>query len=170
MKLYKAKVPAIARDIIAQLSDSKLIEVNDRAEAEKDIESVLNEYRRLERQVVEQTKDQLEQRKLGHDMFGRVRRSIAEKMEFGAGDDGIAWMCQQVVETFMQSQHIEEIFASDSDLKRAMNGIIKRHMMVDEELDVEVRQRIRNLQEGSNHWDIEYAKVLEQVKRKRGLD
>ena len=47
--------------------------------------------------------------------------------------------------------------------------IIRRHMLVDEEIDTEVRQRIKNLQEGSSAWDVEYAKVMDQIKLKRGL-
>ena len=38
----------------------------------------------------------------------------------------------------------------------------------DSELDAEVRGQLRNLKEGTSQWDIEYARVLEQVKRKRG--
>jgi hypothetical protein len=41
--------------------------------------------------------------------------------------------------------------------------------MVDEAIDQEVRDRIKNLEEGSQAWDLEYQKVLEQVKGKHGL-
>ena len=33
----------------------------------------------------------------------------------------------------------------------------------------EVRQRIKNLEEGTANWDVEYQKVMEQIKQKRGL-
>ena len=42
-------------------------------------------------------------------------------------------------------------------------------MQVDEELDQEVRQRIKNLQEGTAAWDVEYAKVMDQIKTKHGI-
>jgi hypothetical protein len=42
-------------------------------------------------------------------------------------------------------------------------------MMVDEAIDQEVRDRIKNLEEGSSAWDVEYAKVLDQVKGKHGI-
>lgn len=170
MKLYKARIPTIANDIITQLRRDGDIEVAEAEEAEKDIQSVLAEYLRLDRLVTETAKDQLERRGLSHGMFGRVRRSVAEQMDFGLGEEGVSWMCNQILETFMQSSFIEEIFAPDIDMRRKMAGILKRHMMVDDELDEEVRQRIKNLQEGSGHWDVEYAKVLEQIKRKRGLE
>jgi hypothetical protein len=32
-----------------------------------------------------------------------------------------------------------------------------------------VRDRIKNLEEGTSAWEVEYAKVLEQIKQKHGL-
>jgi hypothetical protein len=32
-----------------------------------------------------------------------------------------------------------------------------------------VRDKIKNLQEGTKTWEVEYARVMEQVKRKRGI-
>lgn len=169
MRLYKSKIPTIARDLIARLTDDGSIEVSEREEAELDIQSVLKEYLRVERDVTERTKDLLEKRGLPHEKFGRVKRAVAEERGLGLGEEGITWMCNQILETFMQSQFIEEIFAEDAALRRTMQQVIRRHMMVDEELDAEVRQRIKNLQEGSTHWDVEYDKVMDQMKRKRGL-
>jgi hypothetical protein len=42
-------------------------------------------------------------------------------------------------------------------------------MAVDEELDAEVRQRIKNLEEGTATWEIEYNRVMEQIKQKHGI-
>ena len=43
-------------------------------------------------------------------------------------------------------------------------------MMVEEELDAEVRRRIKNLEEGTSTWEVEYQRALEQIKRNRGLE
>jgi len=51
-----------------------------------------------------------------------------------------------------------------------MTDVLKKHMQVDEELDEEVRRRIKNLEEGTSTWEVEYGKVLDQIKRNRGLD
>jgi hypothetical protein len=42
-------------------------------------------------------------------------------------------------------------------------------MQVDEAIDQEVRDRIKNLEEGTQAWDVEYQKVLEQIKTKHGI-
>lgn len=169
MRLYSTKIPIIAREIIRQLTAAEQIEVNNSDEAELDIQSVLKEYVRRDREVTEETKDILERRGLSHSQFGKVKRQVAERKGHGLGDDGSVWICNQILETFMQSQFVEEVFAADVDLRHAMMDIIRKHTAVDEELDTEVRQRIKNLEEGSAHWDVEYARVMEQLRRNRGF-
>jgi hypothetical protein len=42
-------------------------------------------------------------------------------------------------------------------------------MAIDDELDAEVRQRIKNLEEGTATWEMEYSRVMEQIRQKHGL-
>jgi hypothetical protein len=170
MRLYSGKIPAVANEIIRTLTDASDIEVGDAEEAQLDVEAVLKEYLRTEREITDKTKDLLESRGLPYDQFGKVKRAVAEERGFGLGEEGLGWICNQILETFMQSAHIEEIYADDATLRRKMRDILKKHMAVDEALDEEVRRRIRNLQEGTATWDVEYQKVLEQIKRNRGLE
>jgi uncharacterized protein len=169
MRLYSAKIPIIARDIIHQLTAEGDIEVSNLEEAELDIQAVLKEYLRTDRELTERTKDILEKRNLPREQFSKVKRAVAEEKAFGLGEEAIVWICNQVLETFMQSKFIDEIFSSDADLRKKMKVIIRRHMMVDEDLDLEVRQHIQNLQEGTATWDVEYAKIMEQIKHKHGI-
>ena len=169
MKLYSAKIPIIARDVIKELTDTGQIEVGNHEEAELDIQSVLREYLRTDRELTERAKDLMEQRKLTHGHFGKLKHAMAEEKGFGLGEDGVVWMINQVLETFMQSKFIDEIFASDVDMRKAMKVIFRRHMMVDEDLDAEVRARIKNLQEGTSNWDVEYSKVMVQIRQNRGI-
>jgi uncharacterized protein len=169
MRLYSAKIPVVAKEIITQLAQDGDIEVNNHEEAEQDIQSVLREYLRTEREVTERAKDLLENRGLPHGQFAKIKRLVAEEKSFGFGEEGLTWICNQILETFMQSNFIDEIYPPDFELRKKMLTIIRRHMMVDEELDAEVRKRIQNLHEGTATWDIEYAKVMEQIKQKRGI-
>jgi hypothetical protein len=170
MKLYTSKIPVIAREIIQHLTETDQIEVNNREEAELDIESVLKEYLRRDREITERTKDIIEQRGLPYGHFAKTKRLLAEREGHSLGEDAVVWVCSQILETFMQSQFVEEVYATDFELRKEMTGIIRRHTAVDEELDAEVRQRIKNLEEGGAAWEVEYGKVMEQIKRKRGLN
>jgi uncharacterized protein len=169
MKLYSGKIDSLAGEIISRLVTDGDIEVSDRTEAELDVASVLKEYLRVDRELTERAKDIMEIRGLPYNHLGRIKRGLAEEKEFGLGEEGVTWILNQLLETFMQSKHIEEIFAEDTAMRRKLKDIVKKHMMVDEELDKEVRQRIRNLEEGTQTWEIEYNRVLEQMKQKFGI-
>lgn len=155
--------------MVKTLSDAGDIAVTDRNEAEMDVQAILKEYMRLERELTDKAKDLLEKRGLPFEQFGKVKRALAAEKGMGFGSDGLEWMTAQIIEAFMQSAHVEDVFAEDSTLRRKMVDILKRHMMVEDELDAEVRRRIKNLEEGTSTWDVEYQKALDQLKRNRGL-
>jgi uncharacterized protein len=169
MRLYSGKIPVIGAEIVKSLMESGDIEVIDRAEAELDVQAVLKEYLRLDKELTDRAKDVLQKRSLPHEQFGKVKRALAGEKGFGLGDEGLDWMTNQMIESFMASPHVEEIFVEDSVLRRRMADILKKHMLVEDELDEEVRRRIKNLEEGTSTWDIEYQKALDQIKRNRGL-
>lgn len=169
MRLYSGKIPSIATEIVKSLADTGDIAVSNRPEAEVDVQAVLKEYLRLDREVTDKAKDLLQKRGLAYEQFGKIKRTIAGEKGFGLGDEGLEWMTSQMIESFMQSPHIEEIFVDDTVLRKRMSDILKKHMQVDEELDEEVRRKIRNLEEGTATWEVEYNKVLNQIKRNRGL-
>jgi len=170
MKLYPGKVDPIAAEIVHRLVDDGDIDVSNRTEAQLDVASVLNEYLKVDRELTERAKDILEIRGLGYSAFGRTKRQLAEQREFGLGEEGITWICNQLVEIFMSSAHIDEIFSDDATLRRKLKDILRKHMSVDEELDQEVRQKIKNLQEGTSAWEVEYNRVMDQMKKKHGLE
>jgi uncharacterized protein len=170
MRLYSGKIPSVATEIVKTLVEAGDIAVSDRAEAEMDVQAVLKEYLRLDREITEKAKDVLQKRNLPYDQFGKVKRTLAGEKAFGLGEEGLDWMTTQMIESFMQSPHVDEVFVDDSVMRRRMSDILKKNMQVDEELDEEVRRRIKNLQEGTSTWEIEYGKVLDQIKRNRGLD
>ena len=169
MRLYPGKVDTIASEIITTLTHANDIEVSDHNEALLDAASVLKEYIRVDKELTERAKDILEIRGLPYSHLGRTKRQLADAKEFGLGEEGLSWIANQMLEAFMSSRHVDEVFADDAILRRKIKDICKKHMQVDEAIDQEVRDRIKNLEEGSQAWDVEYAKVLEQIKQKHGL-
>jgi hypothetical protein len=169
MKLYTGKIPTIATEILRSLIDAAEIEVSDLAEAQLDVEAVLKEYVRADREFTDKAKDLMEQRKLPYSQFGKIKRGLADEKGFVLGEEATTYIANQILEAFMQSRHIEEVFADDVTLRKKLKEILRKHMMVDEELDEEVRRRIKNLEEGTQSWELEYQKAMEQIKRKHGL-
>jgi hypothetical protein len=169
MRLYAAKVPVIAGELVRSLMDSGDIEVTNKPEVELDVSAILKEYIRVDRELTDKAKDVMEKRKLAYGQFGKIKRALADEKEFGLGEEGLSWICNQLLETFMHSANVDEVYADDATLRRHIKDVLKKHMAVDAELDAEVRQRIKNLEEGTATWELEYSRVMEQIRQKHGL-
>jgi hypothetical protein len=169
MRLYSSKVAAIAADIVRKLITEGDIETDSPAEVERDVEGVLNEYLRLDHEVDAKTRELMDGRKLPPSDYGRVKKSVAEQKGHKTGDDAIDFLLDQIVEAFMFSASVEEVFADDLSLRRKMTPVLRMHMDVDDELDREARGRLKHLQEGTEVFQIEYAKTIELLKRSKGI-
>jgi hypothetical protein len=169
MRLYSGKVPAIATEVVRALLASNDIESESPKEVESDVASVLKQYLSDEREVNDRAKDVLERTGKPPSEYQRVRALVADEKGIKVGDDTLDYLLDQVVEMLMHSNHVEEVYVEDVDLRRRMAPVFKKHMAVDAALDGEVRGQLRHVREGTREWEIEYARVLEQVKRKKGL-
>ncbi len=169
MRLYSGKVPAIATEVVRALLAAKDIEAESPKEVEADVAGVLNQYLNDEREVNERAKDVLERTGKSNTDFQRVRALVADEKGIKVGDEALDYLLDQVVEMLMHSNNVEEVFAADVDLRRRMAPVFKKHMAVDSAIDAEVRAQLRHVKEGTREWEIEYARVLEQVKRRKGL-
>ena len=76
----------------------------------------------------------------------------------------------QLLEMLFHSNNVAEIFADDPVLRKKITHVVREHSDLESELDKEVRSKIKNLQEGTQNFEVEYAKVLERMKRQKRLD
>jgi uncharacterized protein len=170
MKLYREKIPAIAADIIKTLCDGGDIVCETPNEAQLDTESVLTEYVRMGYEITDLAKDRLSAANLPFSSLGRFKKAIADEKGFSFGEDGVTYMSVQLVELFLQSNNIDEIFADDYLLRKKIEPILKKHMSVDDALEAEVRRRIKNLDEGTMTYDIEFREMERRIKSKYKLE
>jgi uncharacterized protein len=169
MRLYRGKIETIAEDIIRSLREAGDIELENEAEAKVDIESVLKEYLRLDKEIVEEAKNRMEIRGLGYSNLGRIKSQVAKERGGPGQDDILPYLLEQILNILFHSANIEEIYAEDAELRKKLTPILRKHMDVENDLDREVRSKIKNLQEGTSDFDVEYARVMEQIKQKRRL-
>lgn len=169
MRLYRGKVEVIAEETIRALREAEFIELENENEAKLDIEAVLKEYLRLDREIVDDAKNRMETRGLGYSQLGKVKNQVSKERGFPGQDETLPYLLDQIMNILFHSANVAEIFAEDVELRKALTPILKKHMEVDSDLDREVRSKIKNLQEGTSDFDVEYAKVMEQIKHKRGL-
>ncbi len=171
MRLYGGQVPVIAEEILRVLTRTNGLEVTEEnmPEVELDIQSVLREYIRLDRELTDKARENVRKTE-GQVSIGRAKRQLARDKNVQIGDEAIGYIITQLIEAFLHSAFVEEVFDEDNDLRKKIKPILRRHMSMDEQLDREVRDKIKNMEEGSASWDIEYQKAMENIQRTKKLD
>ncbi len=171
MRIYRERIPSIAKDIVGALIADELIEVDPelREEVELDVASVLKEYRRVDHDLSEKARDLVALRGLDYSATQKLKQQLAQEKAFKLGDEALDWITHQIVEILLQSKNVDEVYGEDHDLRRVMVPVLKRELGVDTALDKEVKKRIKNLQEGTSDYEIEYQKTLDALRRAKKM-
>jgi hypothetical protein len=169
MRLYSGKVGAIASESVKELLAAGQIECVSPKEVEKDIAAVLNNYVKTEQEVLDLARDWQQRRSLPSTELPRLRKAAAEQKGIKTGEDTLDFLLDQVVEMLLHSGNVEEVFAEDHELRRTMAKVFKKHMAADEELEQEIRGKLKHVKEGTSTWEIEYQRIKEDIRRRKGL-
>jgi len=169
MRLHSAKVPEIAAQIVKSLVDAGDIESESPKEVELDVRSVLEQYIRDEQEVSDKAKDLVAARGLPQTELARVKKALADERKIKLGDDAVDYLLDQLVQMLMHSGNVDEVFAEDVELRRKMREPLRRQAALEEELQAEVRGRLKHVKEGTTMWEIEYRRMMEEIKRRKGL-
>jgi hypothetical protein len=169
MRLFSGKIPTISEEIVRLLTAEGDIESEAPNEVILDIESVLKEYLRQDRTLSDEAKNRLEARGLPYAQLGKLKSQVAKEKGAPPGDEVLPYLLEQILNILFHSKNVDEIFADDADLRKKIAPVLKKHMDVGGELDGEVRSKIKNLQEGTATFEIEYTRIMEEMKRKKGL-
>ena len=171
MRLYRKIIPKMSKEIISTLKNEGDVEIDDQKleEAELDVAAILVEYCNAEDRLNQETKDTLTRRGLSAERFGQVKKGLAEARSHKTGEEGAEFVINQMLETLMHSRNIEEVFAEDHEMRKKITDTMRKYLGIDEEIDREARSRLKNLREGTGEWDIEYERIVGQLKRAKGL-
>jgi hypothetical protein len=168
MRLYSGKVPAIATEVVRALLARRTSRPKPQGGRGR---------RRLrpqpvpvdEREVNERAKDVLERTGKPQSEYQRVRAARRRRKGHQGGRRGARLPARPG--------------RRDADaLEQRRRGLRRGHRAPPQDgpglqeahggrlgLDAEVRAQLRHVKEGTREWEVEYARVLEQVKRKKGL-
>ncbi len=169
MRLYTGKVHPLADEIVRVLVQNKEIECESQTEVVRDLESIYSGYVTAEKDVSERARQILQQRSLPQGELGRIRRTVAEQRGIQVGDEMMDYLLDQSIEMLMHSANVDEVFAEDHELRRRMRPIMKKYLEVDDQLEAEVRSKLKHVTEGSSTWEVEYQRVMADIQRRKGL-
>ena len=171
MKLYRAKIPAIAQQVVDRLITESCIEVRpeNREEAERDLAAIMEEYLRRDGELREQIRDHMADQHIQYSEYGRTRKKIADELGHPLGDDVERFLCRQFIENMMISPHVEEVFEEDRVMYKKVMEILKENDVDENEIREEAASRIKNVQEGTVDYELQLQEQMRQVKKRRGL-
>jgi hypothetical protein len=169
MRIHAAKVPQIAAEMLSALTADNAVETEAPNEMRLDIEAVLNQYIRDEAEISEKAKDMMAARNLPPNELGKIKRLVADQRKLKLGDEAIDYLLDQLVEMLMHSNNVDEVFVEDFELRRRMRDPLRKQVADEEELQKEVRAQLKHVEEGSALWEVEYRRMMEDIKRRKGL-
>src|SRR5690606_4876485 len=152
MRLHSARVPQIAAEMVSSLVEGGDIETASKPEVQADVESVLNQYIRDEQDVTDQARQLLASRSMPASELSRMRRLVAEDRGIKIGDDAVDYLLDQLTEMLRHSSSVEEIYAADVDLRRELRAPLRAQAAAEQQLQAEVRGRLKPVQEGTSVW------------------
>ena len=171
MKLYRAKIPVIAKAILERLSSEGDVEIRpeNREEAEKDLAAIMDEYLRRDNELRDRSRDLMADQNIPYSDFGRTRKKMADEMGHPLGDDVERFLCRQFIENMMISPHIDEVFGEDRAIYKKVMEVLKSNDVDENEIREEAISRMKNVQEGTVDYEIALQEQMKQVKKRRGL-
>lgn len=169
MWLHKTRIPKIAQEMIGALIKDGDIEAERPAEVQLDVEAVLGQYLTDVQDINDRARDMAAARGLKGAEVGRIRKLLADQKKVAIGDDAIDYLLDQLIEMLMHSHNVDEVYAADFELRRKMRDPLRREQTAEEGLDQEVRGRLKHVQEGTQMWEVEYRRMLDDIKRRKGL-
>jgi hypothetical protein len=169
MRIQTAKVTEIATEMVRSLVTAEAIEVIAAREVEMDLEAVLKQYVRDEQAIAERAKDIVAARNLPQTEFAKMKRLVAEERQIKLGEEAVDYLLDQLVEILMHSTNVEEIFAEDVELRRLMREPLRRQAQESDRVEQQVRNRMKHVTEGGALWEVEYQRMMDDVRRRRGM-
>jgi hypothetical protein len=169
MRLSSAKIQDIVAEMVGQLTKAGDIETSAPKEVQADLQSVLNQYVRDEQDINEKAKELLAARGLPMSEFGKLKKLVADDRKVKLGDDAIDYLLDQLVGMLMYSNNVDEVFAEDVELRLRMRGPLRKVAADEEKLHEAVRGQLKHVQEGTAVWEVEYQRMMDDIRRRKGL-
>jgi len=171
MKLYRAKIPQIAHDVIQRLSDEGDIVVlpEQREEAERDLAAIMEEFIRRDMELRDRIRDHMAARNVPYSDYGRVRKRVADEMNHPSGDDIERFLCRQFLENMLITPNIDEVYSEDQEMHKKVMELLRGHDVDEREIREEAESKVKNVREGTVDYEIALQKAVKEVKKRRGL-
>ncbi len=181
MRLPEKLVERIADRIIKELTEERIIELEDSYVFKKKIIGIFKKAEEEERMLDEKTReilkekmDLVEEASLDYrTAYKAIRNRLAEEMNINTNKrermNQIAGMIKDLI---MEDESVE-VYEEPYVIRARTRNILMEALKEEEDIDKEVRERIRSyskrIVEGTPEWNHLYKRIYEDALRRRGL-
>ena len=181
MRLPEKLVERITDRIIKELTEERLIEVEDLYVFKKKIigifKSAEEEERLLDektREILKEKMDLVEEASLDYrTAYKAIRNKLAEEMNINTNRRERMNQIAGMIKDLIIEDDAVEIYEEPHLIRARIRNILMEALREEEEIDKEVRERIRSyskrIVEGTPEWNHLYKRIYEDALKRRGL-
>ncbi|WP_029551848.1 DUF507 family protein [Thermocrinis jamiesonii] len=181
MRLPEKLMERIADRIIKELTEEKIIEVEDPYVFKKKIIGIFKKAEEEERLLDEKTReilkermDLIEEASLDYrTAYRAVRNRLAEEMNINTNKRERMNQIAGMIKDLIIEDDSVEMYEESHIIRARIRKILMEALKEEEEIDREVRERIRSyskrIVEGTPEWNHLYKRIYEDALRRRGL-
>jgi len=161
----------ISLKVIETLTGDGSIEVSpgNKQEVAKDLEAIMEEFLRRDRNIRRETKDMMSRMTLPYDQFGMQKSKISKRKNHPTGPDIEKFLSRQFIESFMISNFVDEVYSEDDHMYKKLLQVLRDFHVDENEIRNEAMSRIMNITKGTVEYEISLQNAIREVKKKRGL-
>ena len=181
MRLPEKLVERIADRIIKELTEERIIEVEDPYVFKKKIIGIFKNAEEEERLLDEKTReilrekmDLVEEASLDYrTAYRAIRNRLAEEMNININRRERMNQIAGMIKDLIIEDDSVEIYEEPHVIRARIRNILMEALREEEEIDREVRERIRSyskkIVEGTPEWNHLYKRIYEDALKRRGL-
>jgi hypothetical protein len=181
MRLPEKLVERIADRIIRELTEEKVIEVEDPYVFKKKIIGIFKKVEEEEklldektREILKEKMDLVEEASLDYrTAYKAVRSKLAEEMNININKRERMNQIAGMIKDLILEDDTVEIYEEPHIIRARIRAILMEALREEEEIDKEVRERIksysRRIVEGTPEWNHLYKRIYEDALKRRGL-
>jgi len=139
-------------------------------ELRKDISGVLYNYLNTDQRLHNLAREQVEREGVDHSEIYNRKRALAKREDFGLGDDAPNFIITQLIEALLHSSSVDEIYASDAELRATLLPELREAMSNQRNVSHEMAQRVRQITQIGNQWEDLYTLVKGRLNERYQLD
>lgn len=177
MKINARLQDRIVEDLFKRLERQGLVEYGDDPDRCAELlRSVLYEDLRADEELEEEITRVIEENREkfrevpAYQMTSQIRRQLARQRGVILDNETrLRDIARKMTEAIWSSDDFSEVYAEDEALRRFIGLVFERHMAVEERLREEAKKRIRNVEFGSTEYEVQFRRVMDELREQEGL-